>query len=302
MAVQPLHAGASGPGGPEPAHLVRRPPRLHPALPAAGQPHRALVVDRRPVHPLVPAPAAEMVARTAHERAPHDRPVPPDLAARGGRHARCRLRGSGRAGVPLQGSPGHAEQDPLRPDRRRPVRALEQALHLPAALVPDHRLAGFGQDHGPDQLGAGLPAGGPVRQARHPRHGRHTQLRLVVHRPGRAAGHGRPLHHPGKRCGAGQGCLEGLHAAAQALSRTPAGQRRHRHAQRAGTAQQQRYRACPAGPADRPAPERAVRGADHPLSRLRAGHQERPAGGLQRVLRGHEPRGARPGLGLHLPL
>ena len=46
-----------------------------------------------------------------------------------------------------------------------------------------------------------VPARRGVRQGRHPRRGRHAQLRLVVHQRRGAARHRRPLHHAGEQRG-----------------------------------------------------------------------------------------------------
>ncbi|VFT19492.1 IcmF1 [Pseudomonas aeruginosa] len=89
------------------------------------------------------------------------------------------------------------------------------------ALVRDHRPARFGQDHRADELRPGLPARRTDGRRGDPRGRRHAQLRLVVHRRSGAAGHRRPLYHPGQPRPGGQGRLAGLPRPAQDPAQAP---------------------------------------------------------------------------------
>ena len=78
---------------------------------------------------------------------------------------------------------------------------------------------------------------------RHPRHRRHPQLRLVVHRRGGDPGHRRPLHHPGQPRRGGQRRLARLPGPAQEAPAAPAHQRRPGGRQPVGPAAAVRGRA-----------------------------------------------------------
>ena len=124
------------------------------------------------------------------------------MAAAGGRSQGGREpRHARRAAALREGAP-HLAPRPLRRRRRRPRRLEGEAqrpLSLRAAVVPDHRRARLGQDDGAAPLGPQVPARRRRRRRRDPRRRRHAQLRLVVHRPGGADRHRRPLHHAGQR-------------------------------------------------------------------------------------------------------
>ena len=70
-----------------------------------------------------------------------------------------------------------------------------QAVRLPVAVVRDHRGTWVRQDHGPGQFRTGVSARVLTRSRFRQGDWRYTRLRLVVHRSGRAARHGRSLHH-----------------------------------------------------------------------------------------------------------
>ena len=115
---------------------------------------------------------------------PSPKPARPDRRCRSSRAARR---------APVQGGEGAAQGAAL---RQRPA--------LRAALVPDDRPARLRQDHGPAPVGPALsarqPAGAEGRR-------RHAQLRLVLHRRGRAARHRRSMDDPGQRPRRGRGGL-----------------------------------------------------------------------------------------------
>jgi type VI secretion system protein ImpL len=93
-----------------------------------------------------------------------------------------RLRGSGRAGVPLQGSPDIAEQTRFgQTEGGLFGRWLKRYIYqLPWYLI----IGSPGSGKTTALINSGLASRWPPSSAtRHPRRRRHAQLRLVVHRP-----------------------------------------------------------------------------------------------------------------------
>ena len=133
---------------------------------------------RRATSCIAPAPAARC-ARTA-ESAEH------------ARRARA-----------LRAGAAHAEQRALRRRRRRAGAAGRRALggrylyELPWYVIIG--APGSGKTTALLNSGLQFPLADSVGERRDPRRRRHAQLRLVVHRPGGADRHRRPLHHAGQR-------------------------------------------------------------------------------------------------------
>ncbi len=121
----------------------------------------------------------------------------------------------------LRGGHGHLEEESAA--RQEPVRI---------AVVRDHRTPGLRQDHGAGQFGLEVSARAALRQGSRARRRRHAQLRLVVHRRGRAARHGGALHNAGFRRVCRQCGLGGIPQLAHHVSQAAALEWRDRHALR----------------------------------------------------------------------
>ena len=97
--------------------------------------------------------------------------------------------------------------------------------------------------------GTAFSAGREAGSGQDPGRRRNPQLRLVVHRAGRAARYGRPLHHAGQQSRDGCQCLAGVPRVAEEVSPALSAERRDR----------QREREQPARPFGRPSAARRPR-------------------------------------------
>ena len=198
--------------------------------------------------------------------------------------------GAAAAGTVRRGGRGAQTETPRRPQSVR------------SAVVRHHRRSRVGQDDGPGELRAALPARTAHRQGLASRHRRHPQLRLVVHRRGHLSRHRGSLHDTGFRRRRRQRGLVGVPGAAPQVPQAPARERRHPDDQRAGS---DAARAAGArGTRGRRAAQarRAQSRAAHSAARLSDGDQVRSGRRLRRVLRRSHPGRAHAGLGRHVPV
>ncbi len=257
----------------------------------ADRRHRAHRGAARTLPPLARAPC-----EPAPDRRPHEGAVRED-----GRAGQRRTEDPRYA---LQRSRGHAQADAPACGRQE-ARLARLALHLRRqlsvrpAVVRVHRRARRGQDHRAGQLRPLVSAGREVRPRRHSRRGRHAQLRLVVHRRGRAHRHRRPLHHARQPPVGRQERMGRLFGPAQEGAPAPAAQRRVPHGERGRPAEPGPRAAHAAGRFHSRAAARAGCEAHHAAAGVRARHQERLALRLYRLLRRPWQRAARAGVRLY---
>ena len=183
---------------------------------------------------------------------------------------------------------------------RRLVGQARRALPVRAAVVPDHRRARVGQDHRTAQLRPQVSAGRSGRRPRRSRRRRHPPLRLVVHRPGGADRHCRPLHHARQRPRNRSQHLERVSQDVGQGPAAPARQRRAGHGVLARPADPPARRAGATRRHGSPARAGVAARPGHSLSHLPDGHQVRSDGRLHGLLRDARQRAARIALGLHL--
>ena len=216
--------------------------------------------------------------------------------SRNGRH------GGGAAAL-REGAPDPAARPLRRPGRH--AGGLEgqaqRTLPLRAAVVPHHRCPRLGQDNRPASLGTEVSSRRRGWRGGHPGRGRHAQLRLVVHRPGRPDRYRRTLHHAGQRSRERSRDVERFPGDAEAIAPQAAGERRARDRVGVGPPDALAGRASRLRGNGPPEVAGTARGARHSLSDLPARHQGRPSRGLHRLLRDDRQGPASDAVGRDLP-